>query len=218
MPMTPSVGTNSNGDSAIELRLYTPPEPAPAPQFQTGDLLFFYGRGWVSWGIELATWGPSHVGIVCGFHGLGDEILVESTTLCHQPCLVTKQVRQGVQFHQVQDRLADYDGRVERMRLLPGWTLDGYQRSKLGQALWRLQGHGYTREGAGLSATGPLFKASALFPYPDLGSVFCSELCAYALMQARVLPPVNPAIYNPASLRRDVRQRALYGPPELVKS
>jgi hypothetical protein len=204
----------SSGGSSDEILLYVPPRPAPVAEFQTGDLLFFYGRGFISRSIELATWGPSHVGIVCEFHGLGKEILVESTTLCDLPCLVLKRAHQGVQFHGVRDRISNYDGRVERMRLLPGWKLDHYEQNKMAQALWRLQGHGYTREGAGLSATPPWFKASALFPYPDLGSVFCSELCAYALMQTRTLPADNPAIYNPASLQRDVRRRALYGAAE----
>jgi hypothetical protein len=208
----------SNGEPRHEIRIYREPEPQAAPEFETGDLLFFYGRGLISWGIELATWGPSHVGIVCGFHGLGNEILVEATTLCNLPCLVTQKIQRGVQFHQVQDRLANYDGRIERMRLLPGWNLDHYRAGRMAKALWRLQGHGYTRDGAGLSAAPSWFKASRLFPYPDLGSVFCSELCAHALMQAGLLPPDNPAVYNPASLMHDVRRRALYGPPQPLVS
>ncbi|MDE2101864.1 MAG: hypothetical protein KGL39_31755 [Patescibacteria group bacterium] len=204
------------GDSNQELRIYAPPPPEPEPQFESADLLIFYGRGWISRGIELATWGPSHVGIVCDFHGLGKEILVESTTLCNLPCLVAGRPKSGVQFHRVAERLANYDGSIYRMRLLPGWKLDHYQRSRLAKSLWRLREHGYTRIGAGLSAGPPLWKASELFPYPDLGSVFCSELCAHAIMQAGPLPADNPAAYNPASLMRDLRRRCLYGRPERV--
>jgi hypothetical protein len=58
--------------------------PKSEIQFEPGDLLLFYGRDLTSRMIELATRGPSHIGIVLPIYSRG-LLLVESTTLCDQP-------------------------------------------------------------------------------------------------------------------------------------
>jgi hypothetical protein len=196
-------------------RIFQPASEArefPALQFRPGSIVRFFGRGLMSWGIEAITGGPSHVGIVCRVRPYG-LILVESTTLCDLPDLFTGQRRQGVQAHHLQERIAAYDGAIEVMHLADGWELDGYQQSRLAKALLRLKGHGYSKVAAGISGT-RLFKWTPLMPYPDLGNVFCSELAAYGLQQAHVLPPdENPAVYNPASLCSDLLRRGLFDKP-----
>lgn len=197
-----------------DLKLYAPPQaPAPAAQdWQAGDLLFFFGRGWASRVIEIATRGPSHVGIVCPFEGHG-TLLAESTTLCDLPCELTGLKRRGVQFHDPLDRIAAYDGRVARLRLTDGWFLTGQEIDRLVKLLFHYKGRPYDLFGAPLSGT-RLFKWTSLMPYPDLGSLFCSELCAAALMRVGRLPLSNASAYSPASLLRSLRRCGTYGAPE----
>jgi len=54
-------------------------------------------------------------------------------------------------------------------------------------------------------------------PYPDLGSLFCSELCAAALMRLHRMPLENPSAYNPASLVRELRRCGTYGTPQPIR-
>jgi hypothetical protein len=54
-------------------------------------------------------------------------------------------------------------------------------------------------------------------PYPDLDSLFCSELCAAALMRLHRMPLSNPSLFNPASLVREVRRCGTYGAPRSLK-
>jgi hypothetical protein len=74
----------------------------------------------------------------------------------------------------------------------------------------------YDLRGAIVSGT-RLFKWTNLMPYPDLGSLFCSELCAAVLMRLHRLPLSNPSLFSPASLVREVRRCGTYGPPKSLK-
>ncbi len=187
--------------------------PAPAAGFEPGDLLIFFGRDLVSRTIELATRGPSHVGIVCPIYNHG-TLLVESTTLCDLPCRINCIAKQGVQFHPPAERIARYPGSVRRLRLADGWKLDAAELEFLAGWFWHRRKLGYDLRDAIISGT-RLFKWTALLPYADSGSQFCSELCAAALMRVGRLALENPTVYNPASLVRKLLRCGIYTPPEV---
>jgi len=198
-----------------DLKLYDPPQARAkfAGDWLPGDLLFFYGRCLTSRLIEFATRGPSHVGIVSPFGGV--PLLCESTTLCDLPCELTGVKRRGVQFHKPADRIASYEGRIARLRLADGWLLHGGEIDRLVKVLYHFRGRPYDLFGAPLSGTRVL-RFTSLMPYPDLGSLFCSELCAAALMRVGRLPLSNASAYSPASLLRALRRCGTYGAPEFV--
>lgn len=183
--------------------------------WRAGDLLFFYGDCWTSRVIQWATRGPSHVGIVCPYHEHGD-LLVESTTLCDLPDVLDGEFRRGVQFQYVKQRIESYKGRVDRLRLVDGWWLDGNEHSLLCKWLLKQRDKGYDFIGAPISGT-RVFKWTSFMPYPDLASLFCSELCAAVLMRLGRLPLSNASAFNPASLMRAVRRCGTYGAPETIK-
>lgn len=183
--------------------------------WQAGDLLIFFGTDWTSRAIELATRGPSHVGII----SRNDEhqrLLYESTTLCDLPDELTGRPCAGVQAHEPDERVNTYRGRVARLRLAPAWQLNRYEADLLQRMLQHVHGISYDLRGALLSGT-RLFKWTDLMPYPDLGSLFCSELCAAVLMRLGRLPLSNPSAYHPAALVRKVRRCGVYQPPEYLR-
>lgn len=182
--------------------------------FEPGDLLFFYGEDLASRIIEWATRGPSHVGIVSD-HDDFSAVLYESTTLANEPDLLTDRNISGVQAHLPMTRVREYPGQVYRCRLTKGWRLSPGERWFLRDWLQQFHGEPYDLRGALLSGT-RLFKWTAMMPYPDLESLFCSELCAAALMRIAFLPSDNPTRFTPASLLRTVRRRGLYSAPELI--
>lgn len=197
-------------------------------RFEPGDLVIFYGRDFSSRVIEWATRGPSHVAIVCP-HPLerSDKagrlrdaaaegvLLFESTTLCDVPCALTGRRTRGVQAHEPVSRIAAYPGEVALLRLTRAWRLSLREVGVLHDWLLHVADEPYDLRGALLSGT-RLFKWTAFMPYPDLESLFCSELCAAALMRLHRLPLSNPSLYNPASLVRELRHCGTYGPPQAI--
>jgi hypothetical protein len=182
--------------------------------WQAGDLLIFYGTDWTSRAIEIATRGPSHVGIVSR-DSAERHWLYESTTLCDLPDGLTGRLRAGVQAHDPAERVVAYRGHVARLRLAPTWQLNRYESDLLERMLRHVHGATYDLCGALLSGT-RLFKWTALMPYPDLGSLFCSELCAALLMRLGRLPLSNPSAYHPAGLVSRLRRCGVYMPPEAL--
>lgn len=183
-------------------------------RWKAGDILIFFGTDWSSRVIELATRGPSHVGIVSR-HDDSRHLLYESTTLCDLPDRLTGRLCAGVQAHDPEERVQAYGGRVARMRLTPAWQLNRYEVDLLGRMLRHVHGAKYDLCGALLSGT-RLFKWTSLMPYPDLGSLFCSELCAAVLMRLGRLPLSNPSAYHPAALVRGLRRCGVYCAPETL--
>ncbi len=98
---------------------------AAAPKMLPGDLIVFFGRGIISWLVQLFASGPSHVGVVR--HPVtpaGDVQLVESTIeervnldcLC-DACLKRNNTppmppRNGVQTTPLHRRVANYQGSI----------------------------------------------------------------------------------------------------------
>lgn len=183
----------------------------PGHPWRAGDLLCFYGRDWTSRIIELATGGPSHVGIVSHFSGKG-FLLAESTTLCDLSDAFDGRRERGVQFHVPDQRIAAYNGRVTRMSLSNGNWLTAREIGELTQFLWRMREVPYDLRGALWSGT-RLLKLSGFFPYPDSRSLFCSELCAAALMRVGRLGRGNPTLFNPAALKRRLLWDGTYDAP-----
>ncbi|HEY3966813.1 MAG TPA: hypothetical protein VGM05_19780 [Planctomycetaceae bacterium] len=146
----------------------------------------------------------------------GSLLLFESTTLCDEPCLLTGRCVQGVQAHGPVERIAGYHGAVARLRLARAWRLNAHEIGILHEWLLNVASEPYDLRGALVSGT-RLFKWSALMPYPDLESLFCSELCAAALMRLHRMPLENPSAYNPASLVRVLRRCGTYGAPRWLK-
>src|SRR6185312_9740686 len=142
-------------------------------------------------------------------------LLFESTTLCDEPCALAGRRVSGVQAHDPRSRIATYPVRVALVRLTPAWRLTDHEVAQLGDWLLAVASEPYDLRGAILSGT-RLFKWTALMPYPDLGSLFCSELCAAALMRLYRMPLANPSLYNPASLVRELRRCGTYGAPRRI--
>jgi hypothetical protein len=177
-----------------------------------GDIVVFFGSDWTSRAIELATGGPSHVALISR-DAAGEPLLFESTTLCDLPDRLTGKRRVGVQTHDPDERLAAYAGTAARLRPAPAWRFNRYETDLLARMLRHLHGADYDLAGALLSGT-RLFKWTSLMPYPDLGSLFCSELCAAVLMRLGRLPLSNPSTYHPAGLVRRLRRCGVYQRPE----
>ena len=142
-------------------------------------------------------------------------LLFESTTLCDEPCVLTGKLISGVQAHEPESRIDGYPGDVARLRLMPAWRLGRREVELLHNWLMHVASEPYDLRGALISGT-RLFKWTALMPYPDLGSLFCSELCAAALMRLHRMPLENPSAYSPASLVRELRRCGTYGAPQAV--
>ncbi len=178
--------------------------------YQSGDLILFYGRDWPSRVIELATWGPSHIGMVTTAPKFSERpVIVESTTLCATPCLIQKKPVSGVQAHDVASRRAEYPGRTRVMRLQPHWALSQSDTDFLRDQLLSWIGQPYDLPDAIVSGT-RVVKLTDLAPYPDEGSIFCSALCAAVLMRCGRFPIGNAWSYNPASLVRKLRRMGIY--------
>src|SRR5579872_2119148 len=110
--------------------------------FEPGDLLLFYGRDLTSRIIELATRGPSHIGINLPIYSRG-LLLCESTTLCDLTDVISNRKKSGVQFHPPATRIATYRGTVHRMRLANGWKLDQAEIDFLMGWFWHRRELGY---------------------------------------------------------------------------
>jgi hypothetical protein len=169
--------------------------------FQPGDVLAFHGTGVMSRLIELATWGPSHVGMIAEWGG--EKVMVESTSLCTRPCLIRGTVVHGVQVHYPEERITDYNGAAELYRLVPLWSLSESESALLTRILQHLVNEhvGYDFSRAALSGT----RVLKWLEYPDPGSQFCSELIAGMVMRLGRFPISNPAAYNPAGLIRTLQ-------------
>src|SRR5689334_3757390 len=108
--------------------------------FRCGDVIGFSGRDVISRAIKLATVPPwywfsahwkcvSHVGICVHYKDM--IVLVESTTLDDEPCLITGKKIKGVQAHTPRERIAYYPGYAFRMRLDDRWRFNKWEGKEL---------------------------------------------------------------------------------------
>ena len=179
--------------------------------YQSGDVLLFWGRGFVSNVIMAKTatldamflkgvsWPPSHAAIVVDY---GRPVLLESTMLGTHPCLVAKRPVAGVQLQDIDQRIADYGGRCEI------WRADGISQNVnrvVNADVLSLLGTEstpnakYDTIGAVISGT-----RAKLMPF-ETGSHdrwFCSELVSFVLSRAGCLNVRQPDKVAPSDLRR----------------
>lgn len=204
-----------------------PTAAAIIPHFQPGDLLFFRGDDVLSKAIayRTCTWRqlfaapfnggflPSHVGVCCDYRESGYEsssrtILVESTTLNERPCYVRDRHVIGVQAHLPRVRVADYPGRVWRLRLRRPLSIE--ERRCLSSFLLSQLGRPYNYRRA--AALGEFFwrrAVATLDPLPD--TWFCDELCIEALKCVnRVGVDNDPESFSPATFARLVLHSGEY--------
>lgn len=154
----------------------------PPSDFRPGDLLFFAGRDLESRAIALRTAGLrnllagrwfSHVG-PCAEHK-GETLLIESTTFCDEPCLLSGKRIAGVQAHLPAERVENYQGKVWRLRLRR--PLDALESRHLSDFLLAQIGLPYNYRRAAELAT---FFARRIPEAPLPDAWFCDELAIEA--------------------------------------
>lgn len=188
--------------------------------FQPLDIAACYGTGFTARAITLGTAsllapprlriGPSHVAVLCEFHGR--MVWMESTTLCTHPCAILGTQVAGCQAHLPEDRIRDYlttGGHVDLYRLSPIERLSQSESELLTTILVRhFIGQRVTYDLGGALVSGTrLFKRTRLLPQADLNELFCSELVAAVCMRLGRMNRSNPTRFSPACLLRQlVRQ------------
>lgn len=180
---------------------------------KAGDIIAISGKAPTSLGIQLATlsvpnigplgrWGMagiSHVGIAARVF---DEIIIyESTSFGRPACVRTGRDNPvGVQAHYL-TTILDAGGDVFHYPLKR--ELYDHEEERLLFALEACLGRGYDYFGAG-RAFGGWFRWTLRKMFADerLGSLFCSELVAYAWGQVGLLNSRSSETWNPARLCR----------------
>lgn len=145
-------------------------------RLDTGDLVFFSGKGLVSAGIQWITrskW--SHVGMVVAESRWDMLLIYESTTLSNLADVDSGTPMQGVQLVPLSARIRSYDGDVGVRFLDPG--LDVADRLALGEFRREIGQRPYEQSKL------ELFRAAYDGPFganatEDVSSLFCSELIA----------------------------------------
>lgn len=185
-----------------------------------GDLLFHYGTDWKSRVIEYGTGlpnrmlkAPSHVSGVIPWHG-ADRLLLESTTLCDQPCAVNGKRISGVQAHVPELRISTYPGTVWLCSLKRECQLTDTEKDLLVRRATLYLGEPYDMHGAIESGTHWLQWLG--LTGADLGSLFCSALWARLLMLCNRMNWAPCKQFNPAGLMRTVLRNGTHNPPILV--
>jgi len=192
---------------------------------ESGDIYACWGSGWISRGISLETsltswltgppglrFAPSHVAIAARWK----EALCwyESTTLTTRHCLSAQRRVDGVQVHEIGDRIHDYivdGGAVSVFRLTRINALESIECDRLQNALTPLLGTP-DRTAIAYDTAGALFSGLRLLPKlpfarANLDTLFCSELLAASLQRLCRMNKRNPSVFNPGKLMRElVRQ------------
>lgn len=184
----------------------------------TGDLVFFSGKGHISSIIKNFTNSKySHVGMVLKLDLplLSQEktFIIESTTLNNQKDIILDEYRKGVQIIPLAQRIEAYDGSVSIYKLNQPLTVDE-ERILVG---WCLQLHTSKVDyddlieliKAGIDVENmPWYKRILFTPFKrvflskqNLKKLFCSELVCKALQQVYRVPlTINPSEQVPEDL------------------
>lgn len=170
---------------------------------KTGDLVFSVGRGLTSAVIQLGSLslpgrGFSHVMIVGTHHNL--PILYESTSFPRPPCARTGRLVRGVQAHYPEDILSD--PKVKYYHVPLRRRLYRHEADRLQAYLDDSLGRDYDYIGA-FKSGGFLFKYLNSFLFEENNhSLFCSELCAEALVHIGVWNQRHISRWSPNALYR----------------
>ncbi len=172
-----------------------------------GDVVGFSGKGFVSDGVNLATfgiprWGLSHIGIIAEV--ADDKYLFESTTLNGgKPCAILGKPISGVQAHLIGDILTR-PGKVWHYPL--SVPLVPAERYKLSMRLQAHLGTPYDYKGAARSGGNLIRIFEGILRRQDLSEFFCSELVAFMLTQLGIANIINSSAQSPNSLARRLKR------------
>lgn len=190
-----------------------PPRGERLPvDYRPGDLLFFRAFDAMSRCISYrtCTWRqlfcapfnsgflPSHVEICADIetNGITRTLSVGSTTFCQQPCFVLGRKIEGVQAHLPAQRVADYRGRIWRLRLKR--ALDDEESRKLTDFCLQTLGQPYNFVRAAELAT---FFIRRFHGDPLDDAWFCSDHALTALKAVnRVDQDYDPEDISPGLL------------------
>jgi len=181
---------------------------------KAGDIVAFSGNSWHSILINLCSygipfWSISHVGII-GEHE-AKLVLFESTT----PAQGLSTCDKGTQAVRLEDRLADYPGRVWHYPLYR--RLYAAESDRLNQFLMDHLGIPYDHIGAIRSGGAAWSWFESLLRDEDLSRIFCSELCAAAHREIGMIRTDNVSRWNPNRFIRYERRERILAPPWRLK-
>lgn len=188
------------------------------PRIHDGSVIGFSGKGFVSDGINLATfalprWGLSHIGIVASYRD--KKYLFESTTLNgDKPCAILDEPISGVQAHPLEDIL-HRPGKVWHYPLVRSLHPD--ESRKLTLLLLSHLGTPYDYKGAARSGGNLIRIFEGIIRRQDLSRFFCSELVALVLTQLDIASIMNASAQSPNSLVRRTERREITSPRKRVK-
>lgn len=188
----------------------------PAPK--AGDIVGFSGDSWLSFGINLATygipfWSLSHVGIVAEHEG--ELLLFESTSLSELSCVIQGKPVRGTQAHRLDECVQAYGGRVWHYPLYR--PLYPQENKRLSRFLLEYLGKDYDAIGAfRAGGIGWSWLESKLRPQ-DLSSLFCSEYCAAAHARIGIFRTDHAGRWSPNRLVRTERLRGVLRRPWRLK-
>ncbi len=154
--------------------------------FQTGDIILYGGRSFLSYLIKLFGWSPwSHVGIVVKLSKFDKLLFFQTTPSKRLKDVILKKNIQGVQINFLEDFIKNEDGTVAWRRLKAARNEE--LRDGLQEYISDSIGKPYEKdllEIARANYDGPLGGNEE----ETLDSLFCSELVAEAYQQMGLLP------------------------------
>jgi len=185
---------------------------------KAGDLVGFSGACFLSDMVNIATlgiprFGISHVGIVAP-EGQG-LALWESTEHNPLPDLIAHRIVKGVQVHELDLAVENYQGKVYLYPLYRELYQD--EQDRLAEFLASMYGRGYDEIGAIRSAGVGLSYIESLLHPENLSSIFCSEMVAKAYSELGLLPTHNASRWSPNRLVRRLRRRSILLPSLRLK-
>ena len=178
-------------------------------RLKSGDLVFFSGKGLISWVIQIGTWSKwGHVGMVIeNEKGL---LLWESTTLSDCVDVYTGVAHDGSMTVDLQGRIDSFDGDVAVRRLRV--PLSDEQQRVLEATRKEFEGREY--EASIYELLSSLLDVRE-DQKEDLSTLFCSEQSAEAYQRMKIISESKPSNeHTPADLAEDYND-ALY-PVEVI--
>jgi hypothetical protein len=186
---------------------------------KAGDVIGFSGESWISFLINIGTygipfWGISHVGIMA--HAAdGRLLLFESTTLEDMPCEIGGACFNGTQAHSLEKIIERYKGKVWHYPLCR--PLYENEDKRLTEFLMGTLHTPYDAMGAFRSAGVGFSWLESCLREQDLHMIFCSAWCAAALTNIGIFQTDDAARWNPNHFVRTLRRKELVFKPRRLR-